>query len=195
MMEDKRSDTLRLHTTRLELIAANREIVQADRYARNLLPGLLSAAVPAEWPPPLNDNSTLGWILNFMASHPDATGWSMWYFVLNSAGPARVAIGLGGFRGAPMEDGVVEVGYSLLEEYQRNGFATEATNELVRWAFDHPAVRRVAAETYPHLRQSIRVLEKSGFSYIGENVETLTIRFELTREDWQNVHSSKYSSS
>ena len=181
-------DVLRLQTERLELIAANREIVHADRYARNQLDGLLGARVPGAWPPPLNDNSTLEWILNFIDTHPGATGWSMWYFILSA--PARVAVGLGGFKGAPAEDGSVEVGYSLLEEYQRNGYATEATNELVRWAFGHPGVRQVTAETYPHLKQSIRVLEKSGFSYIGESIETLTIRFALTREEWQHVHST-----
>ena len=183
-------DTLRLHTARLELIAADRKIVQADRYARNLLAGLLDATVPGAWPPPLNDNSTLEWILSYIDSHPGATGWSMWYFILTSSVPQRVAIGLGGFKGAPTEEGSVEVGYSFLEEYQRNGYATEATNALVGWAFGHPDVHRVTAETYPHLRQSIRVLEKSGFSYIGESTVTLTIRFELTREDWQHVHST-----
>jgi RimJ/RimL family protein N-acetyltransferase len=177
--------TLRLHTARLELIAADREIVHADRYARHLLPGLLGAEVPAAWPPPLNDDSTLEWTLAYVAAHPEAAGWSMWYFVLGSSGPRRVVIGLGGFKGAPGAEGCVEVGYSLMEEYQRKGYATEATNELVRWAFGHPDVRRVAAETYPHMRQSIRVLEKSGFSYIGASDESLTIRFELTREEWE----------
>ena len=181
-------DTCRLLTSRLELIAANRELVHADRYARNLLPGLLEAGVPPEWPPPLNDNSTLEWTLNYIGSHPDELCWLMWYFILNPSGNGRVVIGVGGFRGAPTSEGCVEVGYALLEAYQRKGFATEATNELIRWAFGHPTVRRVAAETYPHLRQSIRVLEKAGFSYIGSNTESLTIRFELTKEDWENYH-------
>ena len=184
-------NTIRLHTPRLELIAADREIVHADRYTRNLLPGLLSAALPAVWPPPLNDDSTLEWVLNYMETHPGTAGWSVWYFILNPSASQRVTIGLGGFKGPPAEDGSVEVGYSLVEEYQRKGLATEATNELVRWAFGHPEVSKVAAETYPHLSPSIRVLEKAGFSYIGEGSETLTIRFEMTREDWLQVDSLK----
>ena len=69
------------------------------------------------------------------------------------------AIGNGGFKGRPDADGSVEVGYSVMENYQRNGFAPEAVEALVDWAFGYREVQRVIAQTLPELRPSIRVLE------------------------------------
>ena len=60
-------------------------------------------------------------------------------------------------------DGIVEIGYGILEEYQGQGYATEAVGEAANWALQQPGVRRVEAETEPDNRASQRVLEKCGF--------------------------------
>lgn len=44
-------------------------------------------------------------------------------------------------------------------------------------------IKGVIAETLPALRPSIRVLEKSGFKFIGQGSELGVIRYQLTRED------------
>lgn len=110
----------------------------------------------------------------------------MWYFIL--CGSERQLIGNGGFKGRP-KDGMAEVGYSILPEFQRKGFATEATRALIDWAFSHPEVDRVAAETLPELEPSLGVMRKCGMKYVGrgapeEGVET--VRYEVTREEWRN---------
>jgi RimJ/RimL family protein N-acetyltransferase len=48
------------------------------------------------------------------------------------------------------------------------GYATEASRELIRWAFSHGDVERVTSETLPHLIESIRVMEKCGMRFIGD---------------------------
>ncbi len=78
-------------------------------------------------------------------------------------------------------DGTVEVGYSVLEAHQRRGYASEAVEALVGWAFGHPEVTRVIAETYPELVPSVGVLEKTGFRLIGAGSEERVIRFERRR--------------
>jgi uncharacterized damage-inducible protein DinB len=93
--------------------------------------------------------------------------------------------GIVGFKGRPNAEGTVEIGYSVLAEYQRQGIASEAAAGLVEQAFRAGDVRRVIAETLPALTGSIRVLERNGFRLIGEGSEPGVIRFELTRSDFE----------
>ncbi len=79
-----------------------------------------------------------------------------------------VTVGILGFEGLPNERGEVEIGYSVLPDHQRAGSASEAVAALTRWAFSHPWVRRVMAETYPELTASRRVLGKNEFRLAGE---------------------------
>ena len=81
----------------------------------------------------------------------------------------------------PSEDGTVEIGYGVVAEHQRRGYATETVRAFLAHAFVSPKVRRVIAETYPHLAPSIGVLEKCGFTFIGDGSEPGVIRYEIER--------------
>ena len=60
-------------------------------------------------------------------------------------------------------DGVVELGYGIAENYRCKGYATEAVETILEWAFDQPGVNKIAAEISPDNHASRRVLEKCGF--------------------------------
>ena len=63
-----------------------------------------------------------------------------------------------------IEDGLYpEIGYGILEEYQEQGFATEAVKLALKWAFQHPEIKGVTAEADPRNVSSQRVLMKCGF--------------------------------
>jgi RimJ/RimL family protein N-acetyltransferase len=118
-----------------------------------------------------------------LESEPAASGWGLWYVVRDEPGAPRVLIGNGGFKGKPV-DGCCEIGYSLLPGHQRFGYATEAARALVKWAFEHPEVNRVSAETLPELTASIRVMEKCGMRYVGDGVPEQglrTVRYQIAR--------------
>ena len=89
-------------------------------------------------------------------------------------------IGNGGFKGKFVAAGTCEVGYSVMESHQCNGYATEVVRALVEWAFSHPEIDRVVAHTLPELTPSIRVLEKNGFTP-AEPLEPEAIMFALRR--------------
>ena len=93
----------------------------------------------------------------------------------------RTLIGTAGYKGPPDPEGTVEVGYGLVPDRHRRGYATETARALVASAFARPAVHRVIAETLPDLIGSIGVLRKCGFHFIGEGSEPGVIRYELTR--------------
>ena len=91
--------------------------------------------------------------------HPDQWHWyAMWMIELRGG----THIGDLCFKGLGT-NGVVEIGYGVLEEYQGQGYATEAVRAAVDLALQQPGVTLVEAETEPDNRASQRVLEKCGF--------------------------------
>jgi RimJ/RimL family protein N-acetyltransferase len=128
----------------------------------------------------LNDDNSKTFTLTYLEENPDAAGWSAWYFLLPGSDGSSQAVGIGGFKGRPAR-GRVEVGYSILPAHQRSGLASEAVAALVDWAFSHPDVQLVTAETLPSLVASIRVLEKNGFHGLGQGSEEGVIRYGRNR--------------
>lgn len=170
-----------IQTERLELVPVTVELTQAALEGDPALATSLQAAVPASWPPIYLDSPALEFIRDRLTEAPDQAEWWL-YFALIPDGPGgRTLIGCAGYKGPPA-DGTVEVGYGIVEEYQRRGYASEAVRALVARAFASPGVRRVIAETYPALIPSIGVLRKCGFRLIGDGSEPGIIRFELPRD-------------
>jgi RimJ/RimL family protein N-acetyltransferase len=168
-------------TERLELVPATPESTRAALAGTSELASSLGVSVPATWPPMFLDAPSLTYTLERLAEGPDQAGWWLYFVVLKDAAGGRTLIGSGGYKGPPSADGTVEVGYGIVSDHQRRGYASEATRALVARAFAVPRVRRVIAETLPELTPSIGVLEKCGFRLTGEGSEPGVIRFELMR--------------
>jgi RimJ/RimL family protein N-acetyltransferase len=180
MSESRRTHPY-LESARLRLIAATPQLIAEDLRGRACLAAALGVEVPESWPPELYDRRAMGYAGRQVAD-PLEQGWAFWYLVNRHEDPG-VLIGVCGFKGRPDRDGSVEIGYSMLGQYRNQGFATEAVARLVSWAFSHGTVQEVAAETFPHLRQSIRVLEKNGFVFRGKGSERGVIRYSVQRSN------------
>jgi len=172
-----------MRTKRLELVAADEAMTEAERFDRTRFSHLLGARIPAEWPPEsLIDALAVFHLL--IHERPDLRGWLAWYALLPPDEPGASASPLlvagGGFKGGPDPRGMVEIGYSVLPAYRRRGIATEIVGALVAWAFAHPTVHGVEAETAPENRASRRVLEKCGFRRNGQGSEG-GLRFECMK--------------
>jgi [ribosomal protein S5]-alanine N-acetyltransferase len=167
---------LSLRTSRLELVAATLEMVMADLHRRDELPALLDAEIADGWPPPLVDVRAMESIKQSLIADPALGGWTTWYWILRQP---RVLIGMSGFKSRP-QDGSVEIGYTVLQQFQRQGFASEAVLAMTQWAFAH-GTENVFAETLPELAASQRVLTKNGFSLAEKSSEPGVIRFVLRR--------------
>ncbi|GAX44959.1 GCN5-related N-acetyltransferase [Tolypothrix sp. NIES-4075] len=180
--------TIIVPTKNLQLIACTLEIAQAELSDKSKFSELLNASVPNTWPPGFNDDETILFVINKLQEAPEESGWWSWYFVLNDVvTDARILIGNGGFKGKPTSDGIVEIGYSILPEFQNLGYGTEAIKALVSWAFTHPEVQEVIAETLPELKASQRILEKSHFTYVGQGSEEGIICYQLSRNRQMNL--------
>ncbi len=102
-----------------------------------------------------------------------------WYAAWNIELQDGTHIGDLCFKGLKPE-GRTEIGYGILDEYQGQGYATEAVKAAAAWAFQHPEVAAVEAETEPDNAASQRVLEKCGFVPDGQYGQEGP-RFTLTR--------------
>ncbi len=162
-------------TDRLRLVAGTQALAAAEIGDRAKFAKLLGVIAPDTWPPDsLRD--VLGYIYGLYREHPEWEGWLAWYAVrIDNDDP--VLCGSIGFKGPPDEQGIVEIGYSVLQEFQGQGLATEMVAAIVKWAEHQPQVKRIEAETNIDNKASIRVLEKNNFIYVGVGIEPGTIRF------------------
>jgi [ribosomal protein S5]-alanine N-acetyltransferase len=176
----------RLRTPRLLLIPATPATLTAELASTAALAESLGVDVPSSWPPEYYDDDAIRWTLNVLESGRCPPDWCMYYFTEPARPPERGRlVGIGGYKGAPNVDGAVEIGYSIVPESRRRGYAREAVDGLIGWAFHDPRVRRVIAHTLPGLAPSIGVLDSAGFAYVGpeaEGDEAEAILYALTRE-------------
>ena len=150
--------------------------------AGSRLEALVGATRPPSWPPELFERDDIERLLA-QCRKPGHEGWGLWYLVRRAcdAGGDRL-IGTAGFAGPPDNKGNVMIGYSVVAEARRQGFARQAAAALADLAFEDPRTRSVSAETFAELIPSIRVLEKCGFRPSDEAPDTEgAIRFVLIR--------------
>ena len=180
-------------TERLDLLPATMELTRAALNGCDALERELRAKVPASWPPDYLDAAALEYTLARLAEGPEQSGWWL-HFVLLRDGINRTLIGSAGYKGPPSADGTVEVGYGIVKEHQRRGYASEVVRGLLANAFQSSKIRLVIAETLPELTPSIGVLRKCHFRFVGPGSEAGVIRFELTREEHAGVVASSVES-
>jgi len=107
----------------------------------------------------------LKFMLDAMGHDEVAHQWGSYLFIH----PGNQAlIGMGGFKGIPKAEGMVELGYGVANAYRGQGYATEATQGLINFAWQHNAVQKVWAHTLAEENASVHVLKKCGFTMIVE---------------------------
>jgi RimJ/RimL family protein N-acetyltransferase len=169
-------------TEHLELVPATPGSIRTALAGPAALAESLDAVVPATWPHEYLDDAALQFMLARLLESPATSGWWLHFVLLRTEG-RRILIGSAGYKGPPSE-GAVEVGYGIVPDQHRRGYASEAVGGLLAHAFAVPAVERVIGETYPSLVPSIGVLEKCGFRRIEGGSEPGVIRFQITRSEY-----------
>lgn len=148
-----------LQTERLRIVPFTQRLIEAA--IAGTIERELGARVPADWPGP-DFAEALPFFLTLQQADPSLADWMG--LILHQ----DELVGDIGFKGRPDEQGMVEIGYSLVPGARGRGFATEAVRAMVDWAFQQPTVQRVTAETESTNHASMRVLERAGFQPIGE---------------------------
>lgn len=173
-----------IFTARLELVPATIELTRAAIENVAALGARLRATVPATWPHEYLDAAAFRFVLDRLGAAPEDAAWFFYFIVLARADADRILIGTAGYKGPPSQDGMVEVGYGIVSDHRRQGYASEAVRGLLARAFAVPALKTVTAETFPELTASIGVLRTCGFRLLGAGSEPGVIRFEITRAEF-----------
>jgi ribosomal-protein-alanine N-acetyltransferase len=138
-------------------------MVQALLHKRNEFEPLVRARLPIEYPSP-EVAEFLPFLQQQIANQPEQAEWGLRFLRHRTE---SIIIGDAGFKGAPDFNGTVEIGYSILPQYRRQGYALEAVKALLEWATVQPEVRQVVAECENDNIASIGVLEKAGLVRTG----------------------------
>ncbi len=169
---------MKIQTSRLEFVPVTAELIRLEIGNPARLGQALAAVVPAAWPPE-SVRDILESFVQELEEDPNTKGFSGYYWLSTEETRRPTLIGSGGFKGKPDADGTVEVGYSVLPEFQNKGYATEALQGLVSWALSQKSVLHVIAEAFPHNIPSVRVLTKCSFVEVGDGSELGIKRFEF----------------
>jgi len=168
-------------TPRLDLIPVSVESLLCQRQGgedmRAKLTAILNAVVPDAWPHENWEPHVYDYLLNLIEQDAEAAGWCRYLALRDDSSQGRTLIGSFGSGFPKPETGAAEIGYGLLPEWQRQGFAVEAVEAMLPWLRTRREIRAFVAQTFPNLRGSIRVLEKSGFQQVGAGFEEGTILF------------------
>lgn len=170
-----------IETSRLQLIPCNLAHLETFLRSREEFARLVGVAVPESFP--VFTESFRYWYER-LRDDPSLTGWLSYLFVERTA---RVIVGDGGFKGLPDATGNVEIGYAIVPEYRRRGYATEAARGLTTWAFATPTVAAVSADTLADGEASKRVLTALGMRQIGtahDPEEGPLIHWSIRRQDF-----------
>ena len=165
-----------IRTARLRLVAITPEMLNAETASQAAVATATRAQVPADWPPEHWEPDVWAHILAQLTSAPATFGWHR--YMLSAERPQRLIGCLGGF---PCTRGDVEIGYSVVNSAQRQGFGSEAAGALVNWLLDQPEVRSVSAQAFETAPASVKVMQRCGMQFVGSGDQPGTVRFRRVR--------------
>ena len=159
----------KLKTERLILIPYTMQICQHlmnDDFNDILEMGLKKGK---SWP----DNDvieTLPRIINNLSQVEAPTGFESWIIIKNDT---LEIIGDAGFKGFNYQEENIDIGYGIIKEERRNGYAEEASAALIKWAFSTKIVKEITANCLVDNIGSIKLLTKLSFIEIKRENDTI----------------------
>jgi [ribosomal protein S5]-alanine N-acetyltransferase len=177
-----------IETQRLKLIPCEEKYLEAFIRDEKEMADLLGVNLADNW---LLFPESIAYTLNFLKSNAGVSSrWGMYFFILKDE---NLLIGNGGYKGAPDDQGMVEIGYSIAPSHQNRGLATEAALGMINDALSFENVQAVDAHTLAEQNASTRVLRKCGMEKTGEKFGTEDgdiWHWRVRRKDFENLRKN-----
>ncbi len=117
----------------------------------------------------LMDNSgPLKWRVPQVKINPELNIWFVRWIVLKET---NEIIGSISFHAAPDDNGMIEIGYEIAEEFRNRGYGSEALKGMWEWVIDQPGVRTLRYTVSAENLASVAVINKFGFEHVGQQID------------------------
>jgi RimJ/RimL family protein N-acetyltransferase len=116
---------------------------------------------------------------------PDVNPWLLRLAVVRET---KQIVGLGNFHDAPDENGMLEIGYSVLPTFRRQGFGREIAHTMWNFAAKQREVHVLRASVAPDNTASLAIVQAAGLAKVGEQDDPedgLEYIFEITTIDYR----------
>lgn len=177
-----------IETERLLLIPCDFAHFEAFFQSEQNLAELLDVSLANDW---MQFPEAMPFGYKMLQTNPQNRDWGMRLFVHKKD---NKLIGMGGFKGAVDARGMVEIGYEIAPDYQKQGLATEAAQGMIEYAFSFPAVKMVEAQTLPEENVSGKILRRCGLLKIGEKYDAedgTTWHWRILRENYEKSRDGR----
>jgi [ribosomal protein S5]-alanine N-acetyltransferase len=121
---------------------------------------MIGARLPDAWP----QADLLDVLPMQAAATPEGERFGIWLMIERDT---DTVVGDIGFLGPP-DDGSVEIGFSVIPDRRRRGYASEAAGRLAAWALEQPEINEVVARSDADSEASARTLSAAGFIRVAE---------------------------
>lgn len=150
-----------IETSRLTLICCDKQIMETLFEGDEQIAKLLQIHISGKWSE--FGEAPLRWIYNKILEGV-APEWLMYLPILKQE---NGLVGNCGYKGVP-KDGMVEIGYEVIEKYRCQGLATEIATALIKHAFTYGQIHLIQAHTLAKENESGSVLKKCGMRKMEE---------------------------
>ncbi|WP_136666928.1 GNAT family N-acetyltransferase [Flavobacterium sp. H122] len=123
---------------------------------------------------------TLPRIINNLLKVESPTGFESWMIIKKETSEI---IGDLGFKGFNYKDQSVDIGYGIIKEERRKGYAEEAVKEIIKWAFSNEIVKEITANCLIENTNSVNLLTK--FNFIELRTENNMIYWTLENKNFK----------
>jgi [ribosomal protein S5]-alanine N-acetyltransferase len=94
--------------------------------------------------------------------------WFIRWIVLKES---MEVIGSISFHAQPNENGMIEIGLGIAEQFQNQGFATESLVVMWNWVCTQPGVETLRYTVSPENTPSQKIIAKFGFTHMGIQID------------------------
>ena len=105
---------------------------------------------------------TLPKLINNLSKVEYPTGFESWMVIKKVT---LEIIGDLGFKGFNFEESNIDIGYGIIKEERRKGYAAEAVKEIINWALSNETLKEITANCLTENINSINLLKKLNFKF------------------------------
>lgn len=100
----------------------------------------------------------------------------------------KIIIGSAGFHDQPDENGMIEIGFGILPEFQNRGFGKELLHGMWKMILENPNVKTLRYTVSPENDPSMHIIKNLNFNLVGEQIDEedgLELIYELSADEYR----------